>query len=408
MRVPAPRNQALYAVLPGRSRRAGRAAHAGSRHGLRVAAWLLSIGALACTELPSLGEVPEPTVHELAEALTEGGPMIIAHGGQGSPAARSDGPAAAVDRGFEQLASDDADPLAAAIAAVELLEDDPRFNAGTGANLRLDGRTIEADAAVMDDRGRFGAVTGIADLRYPVRVAEAVLATPHLFLAGPGAQAFAATLELEARELATDQARRKLERGYAQLFAEQGPWAAWDWREHWNFAAAPPADLDEALARLREASEQPDTGEQSDASEQPDAATRDTVGAVVRTGAGRYAAALSTGGTTLAIRGRVGDVPILGAGLYAGPHGAVAATGKGEAIMRERVAAEVYRRLEAGETPNDAIRLAIRAISPEEGVGVIAVSERGWGAMATSQMAWAVRGTELRERADTFIQRRDR
>lgn len=355
---------------------------------------LTSILALACTELPTVGEVPEPTPEPNVAVL---GPSIVAHGGQGSPADRSDGPAAAVDRGFELLASDDADPLAVAVAAIELLEDDPRFNAGTGANLRLDGRTIETDAAVMDDRGRFGAVSGVAGVRHPIRVAEAVLATPHLFLAGAGAQAFANTLGLEARDLETEQARQKLARAYNQLFAEQGPWASWDWRAHWNFEGEPPASLDDALARL----------EASRASSEPDA-TRDTVGVVVRTGAGRYAAALSTGGTTLAIRGRVGDVPILGAGLYAGPHGAVAATGKGEAIMRERVAAEVYALLERGETPNDAIRLAIRNITPEEGVGVIAVSELGFGAVATSQMAWAARDRHQRATADGWIQRRDR
>jgi isoaspartyl peptidase/L-asparaginase-like protein (Ntn-hydrolase superfamily) len=331
---------------------------------------------------------------------------MVAHAGQGSPAERSDGPAAAIERGFELLGPG-ADPLAVAIAAIELLEDDPRFNAGTGANLRLDGQTIEADAAVMDDRGRFGAVAGIAEVRHPVRVAEAVIASPHLFVAGAGAQAFAETLGLEPRSLVTDNARHKLERAYAQLFAEQGPWAAWDWRTHWNFQGSPPRDLDEALARMH-ALEAASAATSGAGPTDTSAATRDTVGVVVRTAEGRYAAALSTGGTTLAIRGRVGDVPILGAGLYAGPHGAVAATGKGEAIMRERVAAEVYALLEAGETPDDAIRLAIRGISPAEGVGVIAVSERGYGATATSQMAWAARIRDQRERADQRIVRRDR
>jgi isoaspartyl peptidase/L-asparaginase-like protein (Ntn-hydrolase superfamily) len=363
---------------------------------------LTSILALGCAEVTSVGEVPEPTVDPAARAERLG-PLIVAHGGQGSPADRSDGPAAAVERGFELLGNEDADPLAAAIAAIELLEDDPRFNAGTGANLRLDGRTIEADAAVMDDRGRFGAVAGIAGVRHPIRVAEAVIATPHSMLAGDGAQAFAGTLGLEVRDLATPQARAKLERAYASLFADNGPWADWDWRAHWNFAGPPPADLDDALARLRDDPQEREIGELDDAP-----ATRDTVGVVVRTGSGRYAAALSTGGTTLAIHGRVGDVPILGAGLYAGPHGAVAATGKGEAIMRERVAAEVYALLEAGETPNDAIRLAIRDISPDEGVGVIAVSDRGYGAIATSQMAWAARDREQREQADSRIHHRDR
>jgi L-asparaginase / beta-aspartyl-peptidase len=381
--------------------------------------WLLPLVALAaCHAAPRVGEIPGPSVHVVTVERLEAdparvGPLILAHGGQGSPASRSDGPAAAVERGFEQLEGaedrehgDERTAIAAAIATIESLEDDPRFNAGTGANLRLDGRSIEADASLMDDRGRFGAVAGIADIRHPIRVAEAVAGSPHLLLVGDGAQKFAATLGLEARDLATPQARAKLERGYAMLFAEPpvGPWAAWDWRAHWNFDTPAPATLDEAMALLRAAELEAEAGAQV---AEPDQ-TKDTVGVVVRTAHGRYAAALSTGGTTLAIHGRVGDVPVLGAGLYAGPAGAVAATGKGEAIIRERVAGRVYDLLASGNTPSDAIRVAIREISPEEGVGVIAVSELGWGAVATSQMAWAARDRDQRHRADTFIRRRDR
>jgi isoaspartyl peptidase/L-asparaginase-like protein (Ntn-hydrolase superfamily) len=56
----------------------------------------------------------------------------------------------------------------------------------------------------------------------------------------------------------------------------------------------------------------------------------DTIGVLVRSSGGEFAGALSTGGTTLTLRGRVGDVPIQGAGLYVGPKGAVACTGNGE------------------------------------------------------------------------------
>ncbi|PRQ09305.1 isoaspartyl peptidase/L-asparaginase [Enhygromyxa salina] len=380
--------------------------------------WVLSLVALAaCHATSSVGEVPAPTTHERSVERLEAdparvGPLILAHGGQGSPASRSDGPAAAVERGFEQLehhAGDQRAAVAAAIATIELLEDDPRFNAGTGANLRLDGVSIEADAAIMDDRERFGAVAGIAGIRHPIRVAEAVADSPHLLLVGDGAQKIAATLGLETRDLATPQARAKLERGYARLFSEpaDGPWAQWDWRAHWNFETPAPASLDEAMALLRAAELAAADDGESGPQVTPDQ-TQDTVGVVVRTAQGRYAAALSTGGTTLAIHGRVGDVPILGAGLYAGPDGAVAATGKGEAIIRERVAARVYDLLARGHLPKDAINAAIREISPEEGVGVIAVSQQGWSAVATSQMAWAARDRDQRHRADTFIQHRDR
>ena len=378
---------------------------------------VLALLAPACEAAPTVGEVPPPSIQAPLDREQAATPLILAHGGQGSPAAASEGPAAAVELGYERL-SEGSDAVAAALATIELLEDHPRFNAGTGANLRLDGRTIEADAAIMASDGRFGAVAGLDGVRHPVRAAAAVADTPHLLLAGAGARAFAEALDLERADLYAEPARRRLERGYRGLFAPQlneRRWPDFDWQAHWNFAGTAPTDLDDALARMAAARPDPAPGDASGfgsgsaAGDSEEAeALRDTVGVVVRTADGRYAAALSTGGTTLALRGRVGDVPVLGAGLYAGRHGAVAATGKGEAIIRERVAARVYRGLAAGLEPSDAIRRAMREITPEEGVGVIAVGDSGWAAIATSQMAWALREGEQRERADQFVRRRAR
>src|SRR5204863_9005046 len=81
--------------------------------------------------------------------------------------------------------------LAAALAATVVLEDDPRFNAGTGSNLRLDGRLIEMDASVMASDGRFGAVACVQRVKNPILVAARVMETPHLLLVGEGATAFA-------------------------------------------------------------------------------------------------------------------------------------------------------------------------------------------------------------------------
>ena len=126
---------------------------------------------------------------------------------------------------------------------------------------------------------------------------------------------------------------------------------------------------------------------------------------MVRDAEGRYAAALSTGGTATALLGRVGDVPQYGDGLFAGPAGAVAATGKGEAIIRERVASRVYEMLAAGMHPDEAIRRGIWNIDASEGVGVIAVSNEGFGASATSQMAWVAQDSEGLARADRLVER---
>jgi isoaspartyl peptidase/L-asparaginase-like protein (Ntn-hydrolase superfamily) len=343
------------------------------------------------TRAEPIGELPaaaaqDPTAHA--------GLMIVAHGGQGSPASRSDGPAAAVEAVRTALDAEEA-PMEAAIRGIVIMEDDPRFNAGTGANLRLDGKTIECDAAIMDDEGNFGAVAGLAGIKNPILVARAVVDSPHILMAGPGARAFADTLGLQSADLGTDYAKRKIERGWSRLLAGDR-WSDYDWRSRWNFETPAPTDMDGVKASL--ADPQPDpTQDEGD--------TKDTVGVVLRTAEGRYAAALSTGGTTLALRGRVGDVPQLGAGLYVGPSGAVAATGKGEAITRERVAAEVYALLEQGVHPREAIRRAARGVTRAEGVGVIAVSERGYGAWATTQMAWAAAVGDASERADLVVTR---
>jgi beta-aspartyl-peptidase (threonine type) len=112
----------------------------------------------------------------------------------------------------------------------------------------------------------------------------------------------------------------------------------------------------------------------------------------VRAADGRFAAALSTGGTTVTLRGRVGDVPIRGAGLYAGPHGAVANTGTGERIVEADLARWVHGVLAVDP---DAAAAAERGVAqiPDDDVGVIAISPTSLGAAASAPMAWA--GREL-------------
>ena len=89
-------------------------------------------------------------------------PVILTHGGAASPSKNADGCVLAAEAARAVLAAG-GDALAAALAATAMLEDDPRFNAGTGSNLRLDGGVIEMDAAVMVSDGRFGAVPILPD-----------------------------------------------------------------------------------------------------------------------------------------------------------------------------------------------------------------------------------------------------
>lgn len=118
---------------------------------------------------------------------------ILTHGGAASPNANSDGCVKANEVARAVLESG-GDALAAALAATVVLEDDPRFNAGTGSNLRLDGRVIEMDASIMTSDGRFGSVAAIQRVKNPILVAAKVRDTPHLTLVGEGATAFARRL----------------------------------------------------------------------------------------------------------------------------------------------------------------------------------------------------------------------
>src|SRR6185295_8869437 len=97
----------------------------------------------------------------------------------------------------------------------------------------------------------------------------------------------------------------------------------------------------------------------------------DTVGVVVRAPDGRFAAALSTGGTAVMLRGRVGDVPLFGAGLYAGPQGAVACTGTGERITEVLMAKTASDWLEAGDDPATVAARGVGLIAAKGDIGLI-------------------------------------
>jgi len=290
----------------------------------------------------------------------------VAHGGVGTEASHSDGCRAAVDVALADLARN-GDPLEAAVGGVVVLENDPRFNAGTGSVVRLDG-SVQMDASVMDSGGRFGAVAAVERVKHPVRVARAVLDTPHLFLAGDGATQFARALGMPDYDPTTAERRAATEALKQRLHVSAADlpefWRSGAWRQYWNYPSAL-----EALG-----------------GEAPD-----TVWCAVRAPNGRFGVALSTGGTAIMLRGRVGDVPIYGAGLYAGAHGAAAATGTGERIVEKLLAYTVHEWLAAGARAQEAAERAVALIPPPASTGIIVITRTEIGAAADRAMAWAGR-----------------
>ncbi len=318
--------------------------------------------------LAGLGSARAAAPPTLAGGLRAGA-LVVTHGGVGSPPEVADGAQAAADTALHVLISGGS-PLDAVIAGTVRMEDDPRFNAGTGANIRLDGKTIQMDAALMTSEGRFAAVGAIERVRNPIRVARAVMdSTPHLFLVGEGATRFAHRVgfadvvptcpEAEARY----RARMKRQ---AEVFGRTDT-TYFDWRRYWNFPDPMPADVLEWRKQ------------------------GDTVGSVARLGVG-FAAALSTGGTSVTLYGRVGDVPVYGCGLYAGPAGAVACTGEGEEIIKRFLAHAVYERLARGVPARQAVEKAVAEFPLRFDLGLIAVDRAGWGVAANRRMAYGVAG----------------
>jgi len=272
-------------------------------------------------------------------------PIIVTHCGVGSTREVQDAAERSGEAGLRVLRRGGT-ALGAVIEAVAVLEDDPRTNAGTGSRMRIDG-SIQMDAAVMDSRRRIGAVAAIAEVKNPIRVARAVMGTPHILLAGHWATEFARTRGFPRYDPATDQARKNREETLAALAANKVPRWARAWRSY------------------RDA---------------------DTVGAVARDQRGRFAAANSTGGVSLMLPGRVGDSAIVGAGLFAGPDGAVVATGVGEEIVRVVLCKFVYDRL--GRGARSACDAGLRLFPRSVPIGLVAIGTDGEAEADNRRMAW--------------------
>jgi len=277
-------------------------------------------------------------------------PIIVTHCGVGSTREVQDAAERSGEAGLIVLRRGGT-ALGAVIEAVAVLEDDPRTNAGTGSRMRIDG-SIQMDAAVMDSRRRIGAVAAIADVKNPIRVARAVMDTPHILLAGHWATEFARTRGFPRYDPATNEARKKREETLAALAANKVPGWARAWRSYRG---------------------------------------TDTVGAVARDRRGRFAAANSTGGVSFMLPGRVGDSPIVGAGLFAGPDGAVVATGVGEEIVRVVLCKFVYDRLQRGT--KRACAAGLRLFPKSVPIGVAAVGANGAAAVDNRHMAWWTNAT---------------
>jgi len=283
-------------------------------------------------------------------------PAIVVHGGAGAEPTEGReelraGMRAAVEAGWALLRSGAAS-LDAVEAAVRVLEDHPRFNAGRGAVLTAEG-TVELDASIMEgDRLRCGAVAAVRAIANPIMLERRVLEDGrHVLLVAEGAVRFARDQGIalcDPAALITEvQLRRWRTRGGS---APTGP---------------PPSPA-------------PMTG--------PGGPTG-TVGAVALDARGTMAAATSTGGTAGKLPGRVGDSALIGCGTYAeSTIGGASCTGTGEAIIRTVLAHRALGFLRDAEDPEYAARVAVDVLVDEGGGagGLILLDWRGRAGFACS------------------------
>ena len=224
-------------------------------------------------------------------------------------------------------------------AGVRVTESDPEnMSVGLGGLPDREGN-VTLDACIMDENSNCGAVAFLKHIENPISVARKVMdETPHVMLAGEGALQFALEQGFEKTDLLTEKAKE-----------------AW---EKW----------------LEESEYQPVINSEN----------HDTIGMLAIDEEGNLSGACTTSGMAYKLHGRVGDSPIIGAGLFVDNEvGAACATGVGEAVIRTAGSAIVVELMRSGKTPQEACEEAVaRIIAKHDNlenlqVGFIALDKNG-------------------------------
>jgi L-asparaginase / beta-aspartyl-peptidase len=281
------------------------------------------------------------------------GIALIVHGGAGAISpdrydAAREGCRAAAAAGW-QILLQGGSALDAVELAIVTLENNPGFNAGTGAVLTKDGRA-QLDAGLMDGASlEVGAVAGVERIKNPILLARAVLHSPHTLLMGKGAEAFA-----------QDSGMPLCRRGDLVTRAQLARW------QH-GYSSGDDVHIGPEVARgvqPQEGSRPVPAGVPVDAEMvHVDGHQHGTVGAVAVDSQGRTAAGASTGGIAAKHPGRIGDTPLPGCGFYAEDGlGGVSSTGHGEDFIRLVLARRALDFIAAGAGAQAAATACIRLL----------------------------------------------
>ncbi|MXV14948.1 N(4)-(beta-N-acetylglucosaminyl)-L-asparaginase [Hufsiella ginkgonis] len=216
---------------------------------------------------------------------------------------------------------------------------------------------VTLDACIMDEKGNCGSVAGLEDIEHAISVARKVMEnTPHVMLVGDGARQFALSQGFKKEKLLTPKS--------------EAAWKKWLIKSEYK----PVINSENGLPSMP-----------------GDSKNHDTIGILALDAAGNLSGACTTSGMAYKLHGRVGDSPIIGAGLYVDNEvGAVAATGVGEEVVRSVGSFLVVELMRQGLNPENACREAVKRIMEKKPeltkniqVGFIALNKKGeYGAFA--------------------------
>lgn len=246
---------------------------------------------------------------------------------------------------------------------VKVAEADPQNSSvGYGGLPDRDGK-VTLDACIMDELGNCGSVAALEHIMHPISVARMVMEkTPHVMLAGEGALQFALQNGFSRKDLLTDSSKK-------------------EWQKWLKTAKYEP------VINIENRSVSPTRlpGNQYN---------HDTIGMIAIDAQGNLSGACTTSGMAYKLHGRVGDSPIIGAGLYVDNEvGGAVSTGVGEEVMRTVGSFLVVELMRQGRSPEEACREALARIikkKPETAkkiqVGFLAINKAGqYGAFALQE-----------------------
>jgi N4-(beta-N-acetylglucosaminyl)-L-asparaginase len=210
---------------------------------------------------------------------------------------------------------------------------------GLGGNPDRDGY-VTLDACIMDEKFRCGSAIYLQHIDHPISVARKIMeTTPHVMLAGDGALQFA------------------LANGFKRQPATLSAEAEKAWKDWLKTAKYQPVVN---IENTKPAQRQPPTPTKLSSGQR----NHDTIGVLALDAAGRLSGACTTSGLAFKMHGRVGDSPIIGAGLYVDNEvGAAVGTGQGEEIVRMAGASSIIEAMRGGASPQEACRRAIDRIA---------------------------------------------